>query len=104
MPVAEAVALAEDLLDARHQLAGIGRMAHVMVGSKLDADDAVHRVLVAQQSHRRHPRPLDGRDHLKTPLVGQPGIHHRHVELHLLRDLTRMPTRPGRQDLPTLIG
>src|SRR5918998_740029 len=79
-PTLRAVPLAQDLLYPRHQFSRVDRRAHIVVRAELDAHDAVHSVLVSQESHRRDGRALDGADDLKPPFVGQTIIHDRDLE------------------------
>jgi hypothetical protein len=57
-----------------------------------------------QQRHGGDIRLLDGGDHLKAPLVGQPVVHDRHLEVLPLGHLPRLRPRTGRDHTPPLPG
>src|ERR687893_921751 len=100
--VPAALLFSEDLLHARHELPRVDRGAHVVVRAELDADDAVHRVLVPEQRHGGDVRFLDGAYDLEAPLVREAVVHDGDLELLAARHLAGLVAGAGRDHTPPL--
>ena len=101
----QAAGAPQDALDAGQQFARAERLAHVVVGAHLDADDAIDLFGARSQHDHRHVRPR-----AQFTAQGQPVLtRHHHVEhddvgLGAVQHLAHLPRVPRDRDLDRVLA